>query len=107
MEQKIHEVYEFFKSKLISGEYKIEKVTEHHVTLSISGFTFVIWTYSGSFGVSTYDGSFMTIAFNSSEKDAAWSKLAGPVAEYRRNELIAKKRAELAALEHEISVGHE
>ena len=97
MDKQIHEVYTFFKEKIIAGEYTLVSVDSATATVEIHGHNFVIWIKNGAFGVSTYNGSFMNIEFSETEKEEAWVHLIEIQREHMRG-VVSAKIAEASAI---------
>lgn len=108
MEKEIKKVEDYFKNKLLSGDFEVSETKEHTVKLIIdSKYVFTIWT--GNFDIPStrrcYDGgeNYMNIPFNKTESIKLHGKLSPIVNKFRKEVLLAKKKEELKRLQKELS----
>ena len=112
METKIKEVQDYFKNKLLSGDFKIIKQDQYSVTVEVdSKYNFELWTanmYTVDGSIKLYEGSFnfINVEFNSVESCSIKRYLIKPVANYKKM-LIEKKKAELNNLIRESLINSE
>lgn len=109
MKEKIIEVENYFKSKLLSNDFEIKEIKECTLSLSIDNkYIFTIWI--GNFDldnyIELYEGGFnyISLKFNLKEKVKLKSVIKKPVNEWRRNVLLREKRKEFNRLKKELSL---
>ena len=107
MKNKIKEVQDYFKSKLFAQDFKIEKVSEYQIEISIDlEYKFIIWTGNQDIPRSrkNYDGalSFMDLQLNVHESEKLHGILSPVVKKYRAEVLLNQKKLELEKLQREI-----
>jgi len=78
MESKIQEVQDYFKNKIINGQFELTKTDQFTATILIDEkYSFNIWISNGSFSIETYSSypstSFMDIKFSNEEKKLIWN----------------------------------
>ena len=105
MEAKIKEVQDYFKNKLLSGEFEVAKISECTIELLVdSEYLFVIWT--GNMHLPKYrknysnDLSFMDLEFTNEESIELDRILSPIVSKYNKEVLIAQKERELEQLKN-------
>lgn len=92
MKQQIDEVCNYFKSKLVSGDFDVKDSQQHTVEVEVDGeYRFHIWTANLDYGIATYASqqkkSFMHLAFSSSDKIAIWEHIEAHQAKARHEAL--------------------
>ncbi len=99
MKTKIKEVHDYFRDKIVNGEFDVVKIEEHHITVSVDRiYNFIIWTANGESPLSTYPGSwnglrtFMHLGFRVKDKEKLWPKMNKIMKDY--DEKFAKKDRE-------------
>lgn len=113
MKTQIEKVKNYFKNKLLAGDFEIIEVSEHYCTILIDKeYPFNIWIgnmvkYPALVSIWEYGQNFMYIQFSKEERLHLYSIFLKPVNEHKRNVLINKKREELAELENELKLQDE
>ena len=106
MKTKIKEVQEYFKNKLISGDFKIDEVDQYVLKVTIDDeYKFSLWIGNWQFNTTRlYDGYYNFIMFDLTEEEGIKLKniISPEVESFWKNVLIERKRKELAELENEI-----
>ena len=108
MKEKINEVEKYFKDKLLNKEFEIKEISEYVLRILVDGeYQFNLWLGNWDIPDNTkcYDGyyNFMMLDFTKEESILLKSKVRPEIMDYKRNVLIAQKRAELDKLEKEIA----
>lgn len=109
MEEKINEVENYFKNKLLNGEYEVVKQTEHVLTVSIDNlYIFNIWIANMQYPESRdlYSGAYnyMHFELTKKEKTKLHNMLKDEVIRYNKDILLAKKLEELEILKKELNI---
>jgi len=109
MKTKIAEVQDYFKDKILSGDFKITEVGEYVIKITVDDeYRFSLWIGNWDIkdNMKCYDGyyNFMMIPFTQEESIQLKNRLTPEVSNYRRNVLLVEKRKELEKLENEISI---
>lgn len=107
MENKIIEIQEYFKNKIVSGDYEIKTIKSHTVIVTVDGiYDFHLWMGNGAeyceptIILSDY---FMAMPkFDLSEKTALFALLEKPFLDYKKNVLLLEKKAEYERLKAEL-----
>ena len=105
MEKKIKEVYDYFKGKVVSGEYEIKDCDMHTMTLIVDGkYKFVMWLANGEWALETYENSasFMQLEFTDEEKAVAYKKLLAHKKRLFNEQAISERKKEIEKLEEEL-----
>lgn len=110
MKIKIKQVQDYFKNRLLQGEFEVESISEHVLNVVIdSKYNFGIWI--GNYGIpNTRDlyvslGSainFMDLNLIQKDRIKLHSATKKIVADYRKNVLLKSKRKELERLQKEL-----
>ncbi|MDR1898001.1 MAG: hypothetical protein LBR10_14555 [Prevotellaceae bacterium] len=106
MKQKIQEVHDYFRGKLVRGDFKIVDITDHTVHVKIDDeYSFTIWSGSGAKYIRTADTcsySFMNITFTQEDKEAIWDNLHPRIIRHKQEVLINEKQEEVEKLQKEL-----
>ena len=71
LKNQIKEVQDYFKNKIIDGEYKVNKVDDYSLQVTVDGeYEFCLWTSNGVSHFRLYDGMFNFVNFEFSEAEA-------------------------------------
>ena len=71
LKNQIKEVQDYFKNKIIDGEYKINKVDDYSLQVTVDEeYEFSLWTANGVSHFRLYDGMFNFVNFEFSEAEA-------------------------------------
>lgn len=105
MQAKIKEVQDYFKSKILNGEFEVSKITEYKIHLVVdSKFEFVIW--AGNTDIpevrknTKTELSFMNLELSNNEAIQLDKILKQTIFEFRKNVLIKQKEEELQQLKN-------
>lgn len=74
----IHSVHDYFRDKLVSGNFKVVSINDHTIIVKIDDeFTFSIWHANKDYGIETYanEANQMLINFRVKDKAKLWSKI--------------------------------
>lgn len=110
MKKKIKEVQNYFKSKIIDGDFEIKKISEHTLIILIdSEYEFTMWIANGVNWYEDYrntaESCFIHLPkFTQAERKKAWSKVYKQINSFKSNVLLAEKRKQLAKLKKELGV---
>jgi hypothetical protein len=105
MENTIKEVQNYFKGKLLSGDFKIVKITEHTLLLRIDlMYDFTIWIGNDDIPNSRdlYDPSFIKLDLIQKERHKLHSILRKPVKEFKEKIIFLQKRKQFLKLQKEL-----
>ena len=107
METKINEIVNYFKDKLLSGSFEVEKIDRFEATVVIdSKYRFSIWIANWNLPSTrclTPD-SFMNFALNDGERFILHGTIAPHVRSHRLNEDIKAAEAELEELKRQAAL---
>ena len=95
MEEKIKEVQDYFKNKLLKGEFETTKITDYWIKLVIdSKYNFFIWMANQEINVRLYESetNFMLFDLSSEEKKIIWDLLNTVLDNYKATEGLRIKR---------------
>lgn len=89
----------YFVSKLMTGDYTLNKVDHYLAEVEIDGHKFSIWLANGVSNFKCYNGalSFMDLTFSNDEKEFIYNKFVDI-----RKQKVDEKR--IAELEHELKM---
>ena len=110
METKIQEVHDYFRDKLINGNFEITKIKKHHINLLIDNkYPFSIWIANMDYGICTYGDmvdafSYMNISFRVKDKLSLWRKLKPHLDLKTNKELRRDKMIEYNRLKKELNI---
>jgi hypothetical protein len=109
MKEKIIEVQNYFKNRIINGEYEFLKCDEFKAVISVDGFIFNLWIANGLVGFKfweiTSDEYFMRLPeMNENERIMAWISIEPLVIYHRYSVLRAEKLAKLESLKKELNI---
>ena len=100
MKNKIKEVQQYFKRKIVSGKYEVTEHGQYSWELKIDDYQFSMWVSNG-FGYLSIKG-FMIIPLTESEQETIWKR----VVEFKEDNLkliIKRKEEELEELKNKLS----
>jgi len=102
MKEKIKEVQEYFKAKIMAGDYVVTDVKKDKITLTIDGkyeFPFCIWALTLT-SVMIQSNAFMTIGLTKEEKEELSSRFINVLKDAEK----AEKLAQLEKLQKELGL---
>lgn len=106
METKIKEVQDYFKSKLIDGDFDVKEVTEYTISVKIYGQKFHVWigNFHNHESINLYDGYYNFIMFDltDEEKLKLQTILKKVVVKFKKELLAAEKERRIKELEEEL-----
>lgn len=109
MEEQIKAVQEYFKAKILSGDFEVKDVDQHYFEFEIDAkYYFIIWVGNPdiieSFRIrhSALKQSFMCVDFTFDEQVIIESVVMPYVNGYKRSTLLEQKRKELQDLEESL-----
>ena len=111
--KKIKEVHDYFRDKLVTGDFEVKKIEEYTISLIIDKeYLFRIWTATEDFGIQTYGtgtdamkkNSFMSITFREKDKKALWSKLKPIIKKHNDTVILAEKKRTFEQLKKELEL---
>ena len=104
MKEMIKKCQQYFKNKLLAGEFEVIEITENYVNVVIdSEYPFSIWVgnmFDYPHTVKTWElgRNLITLDFTKEDGLQLCSIIKPQVLQYRKNTLIAQKQAELEKL---------
>jgi len=108
IKQKAKDLHEYFKAKILQGDYLTDKVTEHYLYIKIDGFRFCLWMANSDFAFRTQSNfdvqNFMEIAFNQKEKTKAYNKAKKLFEEPKKQLLLKQKQEQFEKLKKELGI---
>lgn len=107
MEELIKQVQEYFKEKLLSGDFKIVKVDEYREWIQIDEkYNFCIWMRNNAKFRRIYESeyNFMHIDLNDEERATLAFLVDKGYADYIKNEAIQKKLEEIERMKAEFEI---
>lgn len=109
MRDKINEVYNYFKSKILSGDFLISGVGQYTLYLLIDNkYRFEIWIGNPNIPEATrcYEGSlsFMHISFTDEEAIQLREILQPNIVKHKKEVLLKQKEEELLKLKQELNI---
>lgn len=109
METKIKEVHNYFRDKLINGDFKVDKIKSHEICLIIDNeYLFIIWSANKDYGVQTRGadtlnkGSFMDLIFSDKDKKTIWGKLKPIIKKHNDTVILKEKKYQYEKLKKEL-----
>ena len=87
-------VQEYFKEKLLNGEFEFIEFSEHITTVAIDqDYIFLLWTANGSKHLKIYENriSTMNLAFTEIEQKIIWGRLEKTLTDWRNGDLRSQK----------------
>lgn len=86
IESKIKEVHDYFKNKIVSGDFTEKNIDSYRMSILVDGkYPFTVWIANGDYGIGTCnsfcDENFMTIKFNAKDKKILWGKIKARISE--------------------------
>jgi hypothetical protein len=105
MQEKIKEVQDYFKNKILSKDFEVEKIEQHYFYLLIdSQYEFIIWI--GNFDIPRCTkpiSSFIDIDITDEEAIKLHGLLLPIVNKYKKETLLEQKKKELEELQKEVN----
>lgn len=105
IQKSISEVQNYFKNKIIKGEYAIEAFSDPSSTVIIEDkFRFQLWSYLSNFElfIESHKGNFISFHFNPDEAAEAKATLESKLEPIRKAELEKEKLQEYNRLKAEL-----
>ncbi len=107
MKQKIKEVHDYFKNKLLENDCEIIEMKEHTCKVSIDKeYNFTIWTGNFTYPdhCKLYSGSynFIHINFSSKESKKLHSNFKSRVNKFKKETLLKEKQKEVETLQKQL-----
>lgn len=89
MKTKIKEVHDYFRNKMIEGNFEIKQIGSFVVLILIDKkYSFNIWIANDGLNISCYDDgfncNFMLINFRRKDKEKLFRKLKKPISIYKK-----------------------
>ena len=108
MEEKIQEVEQYFRSKLISGDFTV-KCTDRFAwaVLVDNKYTFSIWVANGESGCdisNTIDSCYMVVKLSDADKKELWSNLDPLLMNYKKDADMNEKKRQYELLKIELNI---
>ncbi len=106
IEQSISEVANYFKTKVVAGDYEFVSCDENKATVRIDGkYEFFLWIGNGENNFNFFNLDLFSDSFKIEEgKKEGWDYLMPLVKDYRKNVLLKEKIAELKKLQKEFGI---
>ena len=112
MKTKIKEVHDYFRDKLIKGDFKVRSIEEYYILLIIDGeYLFVIWSANESYALRAescfinrrFEYSFMDINFREKDKISLWGKIKLIIKKHNDTVVLKAKELEFEKLKKELN----
>ncbi|MBK9357613.1 MAG: hypothetical protein IPN08_09545 [Bacteroidales bacterium] len=109
MKAKIDEVINYFKTKILSKEFEISKISQHTMEITIDGiYNFTIWigniTYPETVKLYESNFNFIHINLTATQSKKLFRLIRKDVEDYRNNVTIPQKMAEFNRLKKELNI---
>lgn len=107
MQNKIKEVQDYFKNKILTGDFEITEIENYSMVLKVDKiYEFVFWTGNVDIPESRkqYEFNFMDLDLTEEDHFAIDVILQPSIQDYRRNELYNQKVLELENLKAELGI---
>jgi hypothetical protein len=109
IKEKLLEVQQYFKQKILNGEFEIKKITEYWMTILVDGeFQFTLWigNWDAPQTRKLYESQPNAIYFDFTKEESIklHEVIAADVCNYRKNELLAEKIKEVENLKKELGL---
>jgi hypothetical protein len=104
MKNKIKEVHDYFKNKIIEGDYIVFKKTSYVWSIEIDKeFKFYLWISNGSSSLECYehDNNFMNIQLSLKERKLAFKDIEKGIKEHDINVLKVARKIKYESLKKE------
>lgn len=92
MKNKIQEVQEYFRRKIVGGKYDVVKLEQYQWTIKVDDYEFILWVGNGAEYVDVR--GFMKFKLNEADQKTVWLQVEArekenlrKVIEYKTNEL--------------------
>ena len=102
--EKIKEVHDYFKNKIINGDYIVTKKTKYTWTVFLDDtYVFTLWICSGPRNFKCYqsDFNFMDLKFNLKESTKGFKFIEKLIIEHEKNVLKLERKKEYENLKKE------
>lgn len=108
MEEKIQEVEQYFRDKLISGDYAVKSIDKFTWGVLVDDkYLFSLWVANGEYGCeisNTIDKSYMIFKLSDEDKRELWSNLDPLIIAHERDVNMEIKRKQYEALKIELNI---
>ena len=108
MEDKIQEVEQYFRNKLVSGEYKVVERDAHRWQVLIDGkYNFSMWVANGAPSYTISDiltPSYMFFILTEEEREKGWEVIKVQIDKYKEEVFLAQKRQQYEDLKKELNI---
>jgi len=107
LKKQIKEVQDYFKNKIIDGEYKVTKVDDYSIQITIDGeYKFCLWTSNGVSHLRLYEGmfNFVELEFSEAEQTLAFAKCEEARAQAWEEKVRPQKLKQLEKLQKELGI---
>lgn len=108
MEDKIQEVEQYFRDKLISGDYVVKSIDRFTWSVLVDDkYVFSLWVANGEYGCginNTIDKSYMSFELSDEDKREFWSNLNPLIIAHERDVNMEIKRKQFEALKIELNI---
>lgn len=101
----IKEVHDYFRDKIVNGDYEVVKKEEITWNISIDGYTFLLWVSNGEVYFRTYHENgqnFMDLHFTVEQREKAWIKINKLINNHESNPIVRDKRKEFKRIKKEL-----
>lgn len=108
MEEKIQEVEQYFRNKLISGDYVVESVDAYIWSVLVDNkYIFHLWVANGEPHCeinNTLNKSYMYLKLSVDDRRKLWDNLNPLMVEYNETTVLDEKRKQFEALKIELNI---
>ena len=107
LKNQIKEVQDFFRNKIVNGEYKVNKVDDYTLQITVDGeFKFCLWTSNGASHFRLYEGmyNFVELEFSEAEAELAFAKCEEARKQAWEDKVRPQKLKQLEKLQKELGI---
>ena len=97
MKKQIKEIQDYFKNKIVNGDYEITDFQEHYSTIDIKGYLFDIWTSNGKNDISHWTSNYKVNSpvflgeFSGEQKEIIWNQIYPKIEAKKADDLKTAK----------------
>lgn len=107
LKKQIKEVQDYFKNKIVNGEYKVTAADDYSLQITIDGeYKFCLWTSNGADMFRLYEGmyNFVELEFSEAEATLAFAKCKEARKQAWEDKIRPQKLKELEKLQKELGI---
>ena len=110
LKKQIKEVQDYFRNKIVDGEYKVIAADDYTLTIAVTNFDeeykFCLWTANGEDMFRLYEGmfNFVELEFSEAEQTLAFAKCEEARAQAWEDKVRPQKLKQLEKLQKELGI---